>query len=529
MFSENYLILQGTDQVTHMNEDILILDFGSQYTNLIYSVLKSIGIKSVIHPGDIKTSEIDSNKLRGIILSGGAKSVYDGTIDFDSEWLKVGLPVLGICYGHQLVAKEYGGIVEKGKEEFSRTVIQIPSKMNSMLFKGVPESISVWMSHRDEVKKLSDNFSAIALSENNVIAASHYEQEQIYSLQFHPEVSHTEYGEKILENFCIEICQSKPHDKWSPEAFYKENHTLISKKIHNEKVLLALSGGVDSMTLAAFLRKIIPSKNDLICLYVDSGLNQAQTESEIVQFCLEQDIELHIVDESERFFSALKSKTHPSDKGKVIGELFIRIFEEFAVIRGIKYLAQGTIWSDVVESGITKFSSQIKPHHNVGGLPKEMKLDLLEPFRELFKNEVREIASWLKLDPKIVNRKVFPGPGFAIRVVGEVTRPDVDLVRKATEIIECIVEESEFSDQIWMAFGILIKVFNLGVKGDERIENDNAIVVRIIESKNSMTAEFSQRAFSLLPDISQKLVNELGIGRVVYDVTNKPPATIEWE
>jgi GMP synthase (glutamine-hydrolysing) len=310
--------------------------------------------------------------------------------------------------------------------------------------------------------------------------------------------------------------------------FAKEATEKYKKIVGNERIVFGLSGGVDSMTMAALLRKMF-TKEQLVAIYVDSGLMPDETVHEVSAFCETQDIPLIVHDASERFFYELKGVVHPTEKGKIIGRVFIEEFEKIAKDKKAKFFAQGTIWSDVIESGVTKFSSQIKPHHNVGGLPEKMNFELIEPLRELFKDKVRELAAHFNLPDKVVNKKVFPGPGFAIRVDGEVSREKVSLVRKCTKIVEDVIYNSEINSKIWMAFAILIEVDSLGVKGDERVENKYAIVIRIIESKNSMTVNFSQNAYPYLEEISGRIVKETEIGRVVYDITNKPPATIEWQ
>lgn len=508
---------------------ILILDFGSQYTGLIFSSLKRMGVSSVVYPGDVSSDNI-KEKYSGIILSGGAESVYSEKISFDPSFFDKNIPILGICYGHQLIAKHYGATVVKGDAEYSRTKIKLLDVSNS-LFKGFSKKSleEVWMSHRDQVKNLPDTLIELALSEHNVNAAFKDKKKEIYGVQFHPEVSHTNNGEKILRNFCIEVCGIKENQRWEPELFFNQFKETFDKKYRNKKILLGLSGGVDSLTLAYFLRQLVTKKEDLLCVYVDSGLMMDCTKNEVIEFCRKYNIVLQVLEKKDDFFSALKGKTHPTDKGMAIGELFVRIFEDISVKENCDLFAQGTIWSDVVESGISKFSSQIKPHHNVGGLPKKHTLNIIEPFRFLFKDEVRSIAKWFDLSREVVEKKVFPGPGFAIRVIGEVTEERVSLVRKSTEIVERVLSTTPEISKIWMAFTILTPIFNLGVVGDERRENKYALVIRIVESKNSMTAEYSKRIYPYLEEISTEITNSLEIGRVVYDITNKPPATIEWE
>ena len=508
----------------------LILDFGSQYTHLIKLALSKLGYKSEILAGDYRTIEFyKSNKdenLEGIILSGGASSVYDGKIDFDKKWLNLGVPILGICYGHQLLADRIGGKVSGGTAEFGRSLLEL--KHFDGIFKDLPRKFVVWMSHRDSVKKLPTGFSIIASSDYSEVAAIKNDKKLFYGVQFHPEVSHTENGYKILDNFCSVVCKAKKGKPWAAEDFINFTITDLRQKVGSEKIIFGLSGGVDSLTMAALLRKSF-SQKQIMAVYVDTGLMPDETLGEVKSFCKDFDIPLKVLDTKDLFFKSLKDVEDPTEKGMIIGRKFIEVFEDYAVSFGAKYFAQGTIWSDVVESGITKFSSRIKPHHNVGGLPKKLNFKLLEPLRELFKNQVREVAKELKLPDWVVKRKVFPGPGFAIRVQGEVTPPKVELVKKATKIVEDIIYQSEIKDEIWMAFAILIDVPSLGVKGDEHIKNEHAVVVRIVESVNSMTASFSKIAMPYLSEISRRMNDELNVGRVVYDITDKPPATIEWQ
>lgn len=508
----------------------LILDFGSQYTHLIKLALSRLGYESEILAGDCRTKDFNkSNKdrtLKGVILSGGASSVYDGKIDFDKKWLNLRIPILGICYGHQLLADRIGGKVSAGTAEFGKSVLEL--KYFDGIFKNLPKKFIVWMSHRDSVKKLPVGFSVIASSDYSEVAAIKDDKKLFYGVQFHPEVSHTENGYKILDNFCSVVCKAKKGKPWIAKDFIDFTIADLRQKVGFEKVVFGLSGGVDSLTMAALLRKSL-SKKQMMAVYVDTGLMPDETFGEVKSFCKNLDIPLKILDTKELFLKSLKGVEDPTEKGMVIGKKFIEVFENYADSLRARYFAQGTIWSDVIESGVTKFSSRIKPHHNVGGLPQKLNFRLLEPLRELFKNQVREVARELKLPDWVVKRKVFPGPGFAIRVQGEVTPLKVELVKKATKIVEGIIYQSEIKDKIWMAFAILIDVPSLGVKGDEHIKNEHAVVVRIVESENSMTASFSKIAMPYLSEISRRMNDELNVGRVVYDITDKPPATIEWQ
>jgi len=515
-----------------MKDLILILDFGSQYTHLIKTGLKKLSIYSQVEPADFDQEDYHKKyadyRLKGVILSGGAQSVNNSNIDFKEDWLSCGIPILGICYGHQLMAKSFGGKVKTSRKEFGKEILKINAKYRSKLFSGAKKESVVWMSHKDNVTHLSEGFVVTGHTENSCYAAIENSDKNLYGIQFHPEVSHTTEGFKILNNFCESICKVKKTAPWSSATWIAETIKSCKKVVGTNKILIAISGGVDSMTMATLLRKSF-TKKQLLAVYVNTGLMPNATQKEVEKFCKEIDINLLTKELSETFFRNLKGIKNPSKKGRIIGNTFIKEFEKIAKEENIHFFAQGTIWSDVIESGITKFSSQIKPHHNVSGLPNKMSFNLIEPMRELFKDQVREVAKELGLPDDIVEKKVFPGPGFAIRVDGVVTREKVKIVRICTEIIEDVIFSSKIKDEIWMAFGILINVNSLGVKGDKNIKNRYALVVRIIESKNSLTANFSQTAYLFLEKISSRIIKETNIGRVVYDITNKPPATIEWQ
>lgn len=515
-----------------MKDSILILDFGSQYTHLIKTGLKKISVCSQVEPADFSLEEYSKKyadyRLRGIILSGGAQSVNNSNIDFKKQWLSIGVPVLGICYGHQLIAKIFGGMVKSSQKEFGKEALKIIKEKKSKLLCGLEKESIVWMSHKDNVIKIPNGFNVTGYTDSSSYAVIENYDKNFYGTQFHPEVSHTIGGLKILNNFCENICKVKKVKPWLPEEWIADMIVHCKKTIGNDRVLIAISGGVDSMTMTALLRKAFPKKQ-LLAVYIDTGLMPTLTQEEVEEFCKEVDVNLLNIDSSKIFFRNLEGVKNPSKKGKIIGNTFIKEFEKIAQKNNIHVFAQGTIWSDVIESGITKFSSQIKPHHNVSGLPAKMLFNLVEPMRELFKDQVRDVAKNLNLSNNIVQKKVFPGPGFAIRVDGVVTREKVEIVRVCTEIIENVIFSSKIKDKIWMAFGILINVDSLGVCGDKNIKNKHALVVRIVESKNSLTANFSQTAYPFLEKISSRIIKETKIGRVVYDITSKPPATIEWQ
>jgi GMP synthase (glutamine-hydrolysing) len=514
-----------------MKDAILLLDFGSQYTHLIKSSLGRLGFNCIVEAADftptlLKTKYGKILTLKGIILSGGAQSVKSKNIPFDKKWIASGLPILGICYGHQLLADLFGGEVKKVSKEFAAEKIKVLRQ--SPLLRNIPNTNIVWMSHQETIVHLPDNFKAMAMTKNSLYAGIEDPERKLYGIQFHPEVSHTKNGQVILQNFCQAICRMTPESPWNAKDWTAEARRRIHAAVGNKRILIGVSGGVDSMTTAMLLRSTLPAKQ-LLAVYMDSGLMPDETEQEVRNVCESNDIPLLIHRASKLFFKDLRGITKPSEKGRIIGRTFIREFEKVARRNNAQFFAQGTIWSDVVESGVTKFSSQIKPHHNVSGLPSKMSFTLLEPLRELFKDQVRETANYLGLPAETVQKRVFPGPGFAIRVEGEVTREKVALVKKCTKIIEDVLYVSPFGQKIWMAFAILICVPSLGVKGDQKIHNTYAIVLRVVESKNSLTANFSHIPYTLIDKISSRITNETEIGRVVYDITNKPPATIEWQ
>lgn len=514
-----------------MNRNVIVvLDFGSQYTHLIKSVYETVGIETEIIPADMTYRDYVrqlTGVLKGVIFSGGAASVKVNDINFDQEWLGSALPILGVCYGHQLLADYYGGKLGAEKAQFGDSKVTM---LNSNgLFQGITdEKIAVWMSHNDSVLSVPDFLKVTALSDNGAIAAFENREQNIYGVQFHPEVSHTSHGTEILTNFAVCICGIDTSDKWSAQTFLERMLPKIKSSVGDRKVIVGLSGGVDSYTMTKLIRESV-NKDQLIAVYIDSGLMPDETEAEVRMFCGENDINLLVANEAGRFFDDLRGVTEAFDKCKVIGKAFIDAFEEIAKKQNAEIFAQGTIWSDVIESGVTKFSSQIKPHHNVGGLPEKLNFELMEPLRMLFKNQVRQIAAYFDLPDYVVHKKVFPGPGFAIRVQEEVTPEKVALVRKSTSIIEQVINNSPISNEVWMAFSILIDVPSLGVKGDKHVKNEQALVIRAVESTNSMTANFSTKVFPYLSEISNRITDEMSVGRVVYDITNKPPGTIEWQ
>lgn len=509
---------------------ILILDFGSQYTNLIKSTYSQLGIPSEIMPADHAFEEQKHSErakpIRGIVLSGGAYSVNQEKIPFDVNWLSVGIPILAICYGYQLVASHFGGTVHETHGAYGGETVVFSTEVP--LFHGIASESTVWMSHADSVTNLPEGFSSIATTKAGLSTAMYSKSRSIYGLQFHPEVSHTAEGWKILENFAVTICGLRRGADWSAEDFLSVLQATYKPLVGGRKVIVGLSGGVDSSTLAVALRSFLP-KERLIAVYVDTGLEKSKTATEVKELCTRFDITLHAETASNTFFQALRGVSDPDEKRQIIGRTFIRVFEGIANAEEVKILAQGTIWSDVVESGVTKYASVIKPHHNVSGLPAHMALQLIEPLRDLFKDQIRSLASFMGLPDEVIYRPVFPGPGFALRVDGVVTQEKVAIVRASTEIIEEVIREHGLAAGNFMAFAIYINARSSGIRGDMRFTNDGAIIVRAVETVNLLTARFSEKIFPCLEEISSRITKRTGVGKVLYDITNKPPSTIDWQ
>ncbi len=463
--------------------------------------------------------------LKGLVFSGGAASVYDANSPKCSkEILELGIPILGICYGHQLIAfLKQGEVISGEYGEYGLTELNIAKETD--LLDGLQKSEQVWMNHKDIVKNLPAVFSIAGSTKNSSIAVFENRTENLYGVQFHPEVSHTKQGSKVFENFIFNICQAKKG--WSVENILESIIQEAKEKIGDKKAILGLSGGVDSSTAAALMEKAI-GKN-LIAVYVDTGLMRYKETEFIEETFSKFNLNLKVVRAKERFFEALKNIEDPESKRKTIGKLFVDIFEEIAKTEKAEVLIQGTIYSDRIESGITEHSSKIKSHHNVGGLPEKMNLQVYEPFRDLYTDEVRKIAKELSLPEEVIYRQVFPGPGLAIRMLGEVTPEKTEIVRKASYIVEEELKKAGLYDKVWMAFAVLLPIKSVGIQGDER-SYKYPIVVRIVESKDAMTANFAKIPYETLEAISTKITNEIKeVNRVVYDISNKPPATMEWE
>ena len=507
-------------------DKIAILDFGGQYCHLISRRIRDLGARAEIMPPYVSSKALRTDRfIKGIILSGGARSVYEKSAPkFEKELLNLNLPILGICYGHQLIAHMLGGTVASGKSgEYGLMKLNI--KRADGIFGHLGKSQNVWMNHRDVVVRLPKSFVSAANTEHSKIAAFANKKLRIFGIQFHPEVSHTENGDQILKNFVIDICKCKK--SWTSTLVAKNLVRETREIIGNEKAIIGLSGGIDSSVATALVGKAIGKK--LVAVYVDTGLMRDGETKFIEKTFRRKNLNLKIVRAEKQFFRALKGIDLPEQKRKIIGKLFAKIFHDIAKEERAHFLIQGTIYSDRIESGLTKRSSKIKSHHNVGGLPKNLKMKLYEPLKDLYKDEVRKLARELKLPKEIIARQVFPGPGLAIRIIGTITPERVKIVRQAGKIIEEELGETEFWKNIWMSFAILLPIKSVGIQGDER-SYKYPIVVRIVESRDAMTANFSKIPFSILEKISTRITNEVrAVNRVVYDITDKPPATMEWE
>lgn len=516
------------DKKMQHTETILILDFGSQYTQLIARRIRECGVYSEIHPFSLPLEEIQKINPSGIILSGGPLSVYDsGAPSLKNQVFELNIPVLGICYGLQLMCNQLGGKVESAKtREYGKALFK--TEKQHKLFSGIkPESV-VWMSHGDYVTAIPAGYDVLGVSENSPFCSIANEEKRIYGLQFHPEVAHTEEGKKILENFLFEICGVK--GEWTPINFISSTIDEIREKTGSKRVICALSGGVDSSVAAVLMHKAIGDK--LICIHVDTGLMRKEESKYIIEM-FEQNYNLHLihVDASEKFLSRLAGVYDPEKKRKIIGTTFIEVFEEEAnKFNDAEFLVQGTLYPDVIESVSVKGSSvTIKTHHNVGGLPEKMNLKLIEPFRELFKDEVRQIGRELGLPEEFIERHPFPGPGLAVRILSDITKPKLDLLRLADDIFISEIRRAGIYNSIWQAFAVLLPVQSVGVMGDARTY-ENVVALRAVTSTDGMTADWYPFEPNFLAEVSNKIIRNIrGINRVVYDISSKPPSTIEWE
>jgi len=508
---------------------ILILDFGSQYTQLIARRVRENKVFSKIIPYNTPAKEIAALSPKGLILSGGPASATKKKSPYpDKAIFKLGIPILGICYGMQAITEMLGGKVKHTKErEFGKVELFIDD--NRDLFSHMPGNFTCWASHSDYVTKLPPGFHTSAHTLNTPIAAISHRQRKIYGAQFHPEVTHTERGSQILSNFLSKICGCL--GRWTMHSFVQESIQNIKKTVGRDKVVLGLSGGVDSSVAALLIHRAIG--RNLRCIFIDNGLLRKDEPQQIKKvFRNLYHLNLDYVDRSKRFLTRLKGITDPEQKRKIIGEEFVKVFEEEAdKVKGAKYLGQGTLYPDVIESisPTGAPSSRIKSHHNVGGLPQHMKLKLIEPLRDLFKDEVRQIAKELALPEAIVYRQPFPGPGLAIRIIGDVNEKNLELLREVDRRVIDEIRNANLYEQIWQSFAILLPIKSVGVMGDVRTY-ENVVALRCVTSIDGMTADWVKLPYEVLEKIAHRIINEVkGVNRVVYDISSKPPATIEWE
>ena len=514
---------------------IAILDFGSQYSELIARRIRETQVYSEVLPYRTTAEQLKKLSPHGIILSGGPSSVYDeGAPTVDPAIWELGIPVIGVCYGMQVMVQQLGGVVKRAAHaEYGKASLHIDEE--ETLFPGVEDGATMWMSHGDSCIELPDGFAVLAHTENTPCAAIAHPEKKYYGVQFHPEVVHSVGGAVLIRNFVYKICECEP--TWTPEAFVEEAVREVRGKVGDKRVLLALSGGVDSSTLAFLLHKAIGDR--LVCMFIDQGFMRKGEPERLIEIFKDRfHIPVEYVNARDRFLAQLEGVTDPEEKRRRIGHEFIQVFEEQSQELGpFDYLAQGTLYPDVIESADTnvdpktgeRVAVKIKSHHNVGGLPKDLRFKLVEPLRKLFKDEVRKVGRSLGLPEEIIQRHPFPGPGLAIRIIGEVTAERLNILRDADFVVRDEIKKQNCYQDFWQAFAVLLPIRSVGVMGDKRTYA-HPVVLRLISSEDGMTADWSRVPYDLLETISNRMVNEVkGVNRVVYDVTSKPPGTIEWE
>jgi GMP synthase, PP-ATPase domain/subunit len=508
-----------------MLKPVLVLNFGSQYVQLIARRIRELGVYSQIVPFYERVEKLLEKKPYAIILSGGPASVYMPKAPLPDERLyELNIPILGICYGLQAITFQLGGVVEKAqRQEYGRAKLQVLKE--DPFFEGLPTSFDVWMSHADKVSKLPPDFEVLASSENSPYAVIRHREKPIYGVQFHPEVAHTQYGKEMLANFLFKV--AKAEKNWQMEDFIERSIEEIRQKVGNRKVICALSGGVDSTVAFALTYRAIGS--NLLGIFVDHGLLRKGEAQEVEGYFRAMNFPFKKVDASRLFLERLRGVEDPEEKRRIVGHTFIEVFERESRNFGAELLLQGTLYPDVVESAGIEGAQVIKTHHNVGGLPERMSLELLEPLRELFKDEVREIGKLLGVPEGILRRHPFPGPGLAIRILGEVKEEDLNILREADAIFIEELKKWGLYDKVWQAFAVLLPVKSVGVMGDVRTY-ERVVGLRAVDSVDGMTADWSKLPYEFLDHVMRRIINEVkGVNRVVYDISSKPPATIEWE